>query len=69
VAAGRRAAYVTNGRLRDSVHFTAGIAVCQSAGCVVTDLRGQPLHTGLGLIAAADPATHAKLVELIARNP
>ncbi|TCM44191.1 myo-inositol-1(or 4)-monophosphatase [Kribbella sp. VKM Ac-2568] len=69
VAAGRRAAYVTNGQLRDSVHFTAGIALCQAAGCVVTDLRGQPLHTGPGLLAAADPATHAKLVELIARNP
>jgi myo-inositol-1(or 4)-monophosphatase len=69
VAAGRRAAYVANGQLRDSVHFTAGIAVCLAAGCIVTDLRGQPLHTGPGLIAAADPATHAKLVELISRNP
>jgi len=69
VAAGRRAAYVTNGALRDSVHFTAGIAVCQAAGCVVTDLRGQPLHTGPGLLVAADPATHAKLVELLARHP
>ncbi|WP_132187804.1 MULTISPECIES: inositol monophosphatase family protein [Kribbella] len=69
VAAGRRAAYVTNGQLRDSVHFTAGIALCLAAGCVVTDLRGQPLHTGPGMLAAADPATHAKLVELIARNP
>ncbi|MDX6281284.1 MAG: monophosphatase [Kribbellaceae bacterium] len=66
VAAGRRAAYVTDGNLRDSVHFTAGLALCQAAGCVVTDLRGRPLHTGLGVIAAADAKTHAALVEIIA---
>jgi myo-inositol-1(or 4)-monophosphatase len=66
VAAGRRAAYVTDGDLRDSVHFAAGLAVCQAAGCVVTDLDGQPLHTGRGgLIAAADPDTHATLISTI----
>ncbi len=32
VAAGRRADYVTTGDLRDSVHFSAGIALCQAAG-------------------------------------
>jgi myo-inositol-1(or 4)-monophosphatase len=68
VAAGRRAAYVTDGNLRDSVHFTAGLALCRAAGCTVTDLRGQPLHTGPGVIAAADDETHAVLLELIARH-
>ncbi|WP_327045982.1 inositol monophosphatase family protein [Microbispora sp. NBC_01189] len=66
VAAGRRAAYVTDGHLRDSVHFAAGIALCRAAGCVVTDLRGQPPHTGAGgLVAAADRETHAALLEII----
>jgi len=68
VAAGRRAAYVTNGVLRDSVHFTAGIALCRAAGCLVTDLRGAPLHTGPGLVAAADEATHKQLLEFISRR-
>jgi len=69
VAAGRRAAYVTDGHLRDSVHFPAGIALCQAAGCVVSGLQGQPLHTGAGgLVAAADHQTHAALVEMIDRQ-
>ncbi|WP_112247026.1 inositol monophosphatase family protein [Kribbella monticola] len=66
VAAGRRAAYVTDGNLRDSVHFTAGIALCQAAGCIVTDLRGLPVHSGPGLIAAADARTHGALLDIIA---
>ncbi len=66
VAAGRRAAYVTDGDLQDSVHFASGIAVCQAAGCVVTGIQGQPLHTGAGgLIVAADHRTHADLMALI----
>lgn len=66
VAAGRRAAYVTDGDLRDSVHFAAGIALCQAAGCVVTGIHGQPLHTGAGgLVVAADRETHAALLKLI----
>jgi len=66
VAAGRRAAYVTDGHLLDSVHFSSGIALCQTAGCVVTGIYGQPLHTGAGgLIAAADRRTHAALLEMI----
>jgi myo-inositol-1(or 4)-monophosphatase len=69
VAAGRRAAYVTDGDLRDSVHFASGIAVCRAAGCVVTDLLGQPLHTGVGgLLAAADAQTHAALLDLVRRQ-
>jgi len=67
VAAGRRAAYVTDGHVIDSVHFAAGIALCQAAGCTVTGIDGQPLHIGAGgLIAAADRQTHAALLEMIA---
>ncbi|MEV4711738.1 inositol monophosphatase family protein [Micromonospora sp. NPDC049374] len=67
VAAGRRAAYVTDGELRDSVHFAAGIALCAAAGCVVTGIDGQPWHSGRGgLVAAADTGTHAELLAFIA---
>ena len=66
VAAGRRAAYITDGQLHDSVHFAAGIALCQAAGCIVTGIDGQPIHTGTGgLIAAADTQTHAALLTLV----
>ncbi|MDG4823109.1 inositol monophosphatase family protein [Asanoa sp. WMMD1127] len=66
VAGGRRAGYVTDGDLRDSVHFAAGLAICRAAGCVVTGLHGQPLHTGIGgLVAAADLETHQTLLRLI----
>ncbi|MFJ1755051.1 inositol monophosphatase family protein [Kitasatospora sp. NPDC088134] len=69
VAAGRRAAYLTDGHLADSVHFAAGIALCRAAGCTVTDLRGEPLHSGGGgLVVAADARTHARLLELIERQ-
>ncbi|MFE3639171.1 inositol monophosphatase family protein [Streptomyces sp. NPDC059168] len=69
VASGRRAAYVTDGDLRDSVHFAAGIALCRAAGCVVTGIHGQPAHTGAGgLIAAADAETHAALLEMVKRQ-
>jgi myo-inositol-1(or 4)-monophosphatase len=65
VAAGRRAGYVTDGRLADSVHFAAGLALCVAAGCVVTDLAGDSLGTGRGLVVAADPSTHARLLDLV----
>ncbi|HEU4541934.1 MAG TPA: inositol monophosphatase family protein [Jiangellaceae bacterium] len=66
MAAGRRAGYVTEGDLRDSVHFAAGIALCQAAGCIVAGLHGQPLHTGVGgLVAAADQDTHTALIRII----
>lgn len=69
VAAGRRAAYVSDGHQRDSVHFAAGIALCEASGCVVTGLRGEPLGEGTGgLVAAADGATHARLIEIIGRQ-
>ncbi|GAA2338282.1 inositol monophosphatase family protein [Dactylosporangium salmoneum] len=68
VATGRRAAYLTDGQVHDSVHFAAGIALCRAAGCVVTNLDGGPVGTGRGgLLAAADPGTHAALLDLIPR--
>ncbi len=65
VAVGRRAAYVTDGDLRGSVHFTAGLALTRAAGCVITDLRGQPLHTGAGAIVASDHEVHATLLTIV----
>ncbi|MEV0281157.1 inositol monophosphatase family protein [Streptomyces sp. NPDC050610] len=67
VAAGKRAAYVTDGDdLSGSVHFAAGIALCRAAGCVVTGIDGRPAEqTGHGLVAAADGATHELLMSMI----
>lgn len=65
VAAGRRAAYVSDGRFDENVHFAAGIALCRRAGCMVTDLAGEPLEGGRGLIVAADVETHRRLVDII----
>ncbi|WP_030683037.1 inositol monophosphatase family protein [Streptomyces sp. NRRL B-1347] len=67
VAAGKRAAYVTDGGdLSNSVHFAAGIALCRAAGCVVTGIDGGPLgETGRGLVAAADGETHGQLMTLL----
>ena len=65
VAAGRRAAYVSDGSFVDNVHFAAGIALCRSTGCIVTDLAGNALNQGRGLIAAADVQTHERLVTIV----
>ncbi|MFD6433170.1 inositol monophosphatase family protein [Streptomyces venezuelae] len=67
VAAGRRAAYVTDGGdLSGSVHFAAGIALCRAAGCVVTGVDGAPVgRGGRGLVAAADAETHELLMSMI----
>lgn len=69
VAAGRRAAYVTRGNdLGSSVHFAAGIALCEAAGCVVTGLDGRRVQAGaVGLLAAADADTHAQILEAVSR--
>lgn len=42
VATGQRCAYITDGDVRDSVHFAAGLGICMAAGCSVSDLRGDP---------------------------
>lgn len=66
VAAGRRAAYLHQGDVRDSVHFAAPIAIAQAAGCMVTGAHGQPIYSDAGgLLAAADAATHARLLEIL----
>ncbi|MEU8791343.1 inositol monophosphatase family protein [Streptomyces sp. NPDC048643] len=67
VAAGKRAAYITDGGdLSESVHFAAGIALCRAAGCVVTGIDGAPLgQMGRGLVATADAETHAQLMSMI----
>jgi len=66
LAAGRRAAYVHEGDLRDNVHFAAPIAIAQAAGCVVTGLHGQQLHTAPhGLLAAADAETHGAILRMV----
>ncbi|MEV0092547.1 inositol monophosphatase family protein [Streptomyces sp. NPDC050738] len=67
VAAGRRAAYVTDGGdLSGSVHFAAGIALCRAAGCVVTGIDGVPISEGgRGLVVAADAETHGRLMSMI----
>ncbi|MET8832497.1 inositol monophosphatase family protein [Micromonospora sp. NPDC004540] len=67
VAAGKRAAYVTDGGdLSGSVHFAAGIAVCRAAGCVVTGIDGAPLGpAGRGLVVAGDAETHGLLMSMI----
>jgi len=68
VATGQRAAYITDSDLRDSVHFAAGLALCEAAGCAVTDLRGRAWGGGAtGLIAAADSETHASLLGLVGK--
>ncbi|MBO9520953.1 MAG: inositol monophosphatase family protein [Nocardioidaceae bacterium] len=70
VATGRRAGYVHAGDVRDSVHFAAGMALCRTAGCVVTDLAGRPVaESADGLVAAADADTHAALLDAIAGIP
>ncbi|MET7981872.1 inositol monophosphatase family protein [Streptomyces sp. NPDC005281] len=66
VAAGKRAAYVTDGGdLSGSVHFAAGIALCRAAGCVVTGIDGAPVgRSGRGLVVAADAETHQLLMSM-----
>ena len=68
VATGQRAAYITDGDMRENVHFAAGLAICEAAGCTVTDLRGRGWGRGAtGLVAAADAATHAALMSLVGK--
>ena len=66
VATGQRAAYVTDGDPRESVHMAAGIALCEAAGCTVTDLHGGEYGSGAnGLLVAADAETHAVLLTIV----
>ncbi|MGC4941699.1 inositol monophosphatase family protein [Kribbella sp. DT2] len=65
VAAGRRAAYISDGAFRDNLHFAAGIALCEASGCVISDLDGNPLHTDRGLVISADQETHDRVLALV----
>ncbi len=66
VATGQRAAYVTDGDIRNSVHFAAGLAICEGAGRTVTDLWGNAWGSGAtGLLVAADFETHAALLRVV----
>ena len=54
VATGQRAAYVTDGDIRASVDFAAGLAICEAAGCLGFDLDGDSWGRAAGgLIVAA----------------
>lgn len=69
VAAGRRAAFVSDGDMRDNVHFASPIALCRAAGCVVTGLRGEPVDAGAGgLVVSADQPTHDALLDLVGKQ-
>jgi myo-inositol-1(or 4)-monophosphatase len=69
VATGQRAAYITDGDVRHSVDFAAGAAICETAGCTISDLRGDaPFEGPDGLIVAADQRTHAALLGLVEKQ-
>jgi len=69
VATGGRAAYITDGDVRDSVHFAAGVAICEAAGCSISGLHGEAWDKGPdGLVAAADRDTHAALLRLVRKQ-
>ena len=59
---GQPAAYHVDGRHERSVLFAAGLALCEAAGRVVAAFFGQPVHTGDGILAAADAETRAALL-------
>ena len=69
VASGECAAYVSDGEHEPSVHFAAGTALCEAAGCCVSNLAGEALYSGIGgLVAASDASTHAVILSCIARQ-
>ena len=65
VSAGRRAAYVSDGTFHENLHFAAGIAIAEAAGCLISDLAGNPLNTSRGLIVSADAATQRAVLALV----
>jgi myo-inositol-1(or 4)-monophosphatase len=65
VAAGRRASYISDGSFFQNLHFAAGIGVAEAAGCVITDLAGDPLNAGRGLVVSSDPTTHQEVLALV----
>lgn len=67
VADGRRAGYAYAGPVHESVHFAAPVAICVTAGCVVSDLHGRAYDApgSEGLLVAADAATHETLLRAV----
>lgn len=66
VADGRLAAYVGEDRVDANLHYAAGFAVARAAGCVATDLHGEPLGPAAeGFVLAADADTHAALLAIL----
>lgn len=69
VAAGKRAAFITEGPAYDSVHFAAPIALGRASGCIITDILGGPLTPDSpGLIMASSPGVHEVLVTLTGKH-
>jgi len=69
VASGQRAGFVIADRRGPSVHFSAGIGLCRAAGCICTNLFGQPLRLADdGIVVAADQTTHQLLLAGIAEQ-
>jgi myo-inositol-1(or 4)-monophosphatase len=69
VASGQRAAYVTDGDVRNTVHFAAGIAICKAAGCSISDLFGDVREDSrAGLLVAADEQIHEELIRLAGKQ-
>lgn len=69
VADGRLAGYVGEDSPHGNLHYAAGFAVAAAAGCVATDLRGEPLGPDShGFVLAADAATLAALLAVLAAS-
>lgn len=65
-AADAGAAVVTDGELRNDLHFAAGLALAEAAGCVITDLRGAPLGTEDGAVISASAEVHTEILGFLA---
>lgn len=61
VAIGRQAAYIADAVTPTSVHYAAGLTLCQATNATLTDHRGHPLHTTPGLVATATPTLNTQL--------
>jgi myo-inositol-1(or 4)-monophosphatase len=66
VAAGRRAAYVSDGTFVEDLHFAAGLAIAKAAGCVITSFEGGSINEGDGVVISASDAIHLAVLEYLA---
>lgn len=65
VAAGRRDWKYDQGKMAGVWDHAPGALLLAEAGCVVTDLRGNPWTFGMKETLAANPALHAQLLALV----